>query len=157
MRVMTRGVWPRVDLGRPSGSQQGGLASARSLGQCSDRIYDSSDPDLPGASTVAGGVSSSVGVMDDGWVETDGDCCIVAVVAELVVCERVDGMGLRSGVCFWVIDRLCRVPLVLFRPGDPFALVVLPCDDGEVRRGLPWLVTRIVVRLSSLLPRREPG
>lgn len=30
-------------------------------------------------------------------------------------------------------------------------------DDDARGEGLPWLVTRMVVRLSSLLPRREEG
>jgi hypothetical protein len=66
-----------------------------------------------------------------------------------VVCDLDDGTEVRAGACFWL---LCRAFEDLL--GD----VALPGEDGELRRfGVPPLVTKIVVKLSSLLPLLELG
>jgi hypothetical protein len=95
-----------------------------------------------------GWVSSSMAT-DEGCVE--GEYVVVAV-AVLVVCDFEEGTDVRAGACFWLCGMLWRLLEDLL--GEP----ALPGDEGELRLfGELPLVTRIVVRLSSLLPLLELG
>lgn len=76
-------------------------------------------------------------------------------VAEVVVCEVEEGTECRTVLedCFGV-DGFFPDAVDLF--GDDGLLVLGdagPLSDAE----LPWLVTKMVVKLSSLLPLRDPG
>ena len=105
------------------------------------------------AFTSSGGQSLSLAsaAREDGCV-VEGDCCVVVAVAVLVVCDLEDGIELRALFCFWLIGGLCR--LLVGLPGDP----LFSGEEGELRLfGVPPLVTSMVVRLSSLLPRLELG
>lgn len=79
----------------------------------------------------------------------------VAVVAELTVCDLEEGTDCRDAVADG-FDVLCLLLAPEGRAGDD-GLGALG-EAGTLREaGLPWLVTKIVVKLSSLLPRLEPG
>lgn len=83
------------------------------------------------------------------WVETEG--CVVVAVPTLAACDREEGTEARAA-CFWLWEMLCRLAECL--PGDDDCAGI----EGEPRLlGVPPLVTKMVVRLSSLLPRRELG
>ena len=160
MREMIRGELlladlPPVILGMSltaSGADAWRVPS-RSRGQVSGVTKGSS-----GAILLEGGaggvVSPSVWAGEDGCVE--GERCIVVAVAELVVCDLDDGTEYReeasgAGTC-GTLD-LFRVCL----PGEPLGFVAPSGGTGESRPELPWFVTRIAVKVSSLLPRRDPG
>jgi len=116
---------------------------------------------LPGVmkgSSVAGillrwpggvGWSSSVAT-DEGCVDTEGECCIVVAVAELVACDLEEGKEVRTVLfCLVLFGTLCLLgPAAL--PGDDR----FPGEDGE--DCLPG-VTCITVKASSLLPLLDPG
>lgn len=95
---------------------------------------------------------SSVGAREERCV--DGEETSVVAATEAVVWDVDDGTECRGATAGWFVT-LCLLPTPALLPGD--AGLGSRGEAGTLRGdGLPWLVTKIVVKLSSLLPLRDP-
>jgi len=137
---------------------KGGMRSP-SCSQGTETAKGSLSENFEALTAVPGGIAPSFSVVsiEDGCV--DGECWLIVAVPELTVCGLEEGKDVSCscgpGCDFWVTAVRLPPLLTLFGALDLFNFTGEP---GAVRVPVfAPLVTTMVVRLSSLLPRRDPG